>query len=111
MKHRIRRIGVLKAAVIGGIAYAVMALVFVPFMLFMVFVSGPMMNEMGGTGADWMMAPAFMLLGPLIYGVLGFIGTAIAAAVYNLIAMMVGGLEIELEPVGGSAPPHTSVVT
>ena len=109
MKHRVRKVGVLKAALIGGIAYALMALAFVPFALFMMFVSAPMMNELGGaSGREWMMGPVFMLLAPLIYGVVGFVGTAIATAVYNLIAMMVGGLEIELEPIAGTPAPHTA---
>lgn len=33
---------------------------------------------------------------PLVYGTLGFIGGLIAALVYNLIAGVVGGLEIEV---------------
>ena len=107
MQQRIRRVGVLKAAIIGGIAYALISLLFVPFFLFVMFVSGPMMNDMGPR-ADWMLGPAFLLLAPLVYGVLGFIGTGIAAAVYNLIAMMVGGLEVELEPIASSG---TSAIT
>jgi len=105
MKHRIRRIGVLKAALIGGIAYALMALLLVPFFVFVVFAGAFLDAGMGPgpVGAEWMMGPAFMLLAPLIYGVLGFIGTGIAAAVYNLIAMMVGGLEVELEPLAPAA--------
>jgi hypothetical protein len=31
-----------------------------------------------------------------IYGILGFIGTAIAAWLYNLIAAQIGGIEFEL---------------
>lgn len=99
MKHRIRRIGVLKAATIGGIAYAAMSLLFVPLMLFFIVASRSMAPEVAYGGGDWLMGPAFLLLAPLIYGILGFITAAIATAVYNLIAMMVGGLEIELEPV------------
>lgn len=33
---------------------------------------------------------------PLVYGTLGFIGGLIAALVYNLIAGVVGGIEIEV---------------
>ena len=33
---------------------------------------------------------------PLVYGTIGFIGGLIAALVYNLIAGVVGGLEIEV---------------
>lgn len=33
---------------------------------------------------------------PLVYGTLGFVGGLVAALVYNLIAGVVGGLEIEV---------------
>jgi hypothetical protein len=38
---------------------------------------------------------------PLLYGILGFIGGAIGAAVYNLFSGIVGGLELELEATTG----------
>ena len=106
MKYNLKRVGVLKAALIGGIMYALMALLFVPIFLFFAMVAGPMMGEPVPTGAEWLMGPSMMLLAPLIYGVIGFIGTAIGAAVYNLIAMMTGGLELELAPAGPVRPPE-----
>ena len=96
MKYRLRRVGVLKAAIMGGLGYAILSLVFVPFFLFFAML-GPAVGGMGPMEGEWMLGPAFALLLPLIYGFFGFIGTALAAAVYNLIAMMVGGLDIELE--------------
>jgi hypothetical protein len=37
-----------------------------------------------------------ILLLPLFYGALGFIGGAISAFVYNLVAGVVGGIELEV---------------
>jgi len=34
---------------------------------------------------------------PIMYGVIGFIAGAIGAALYNLVAGVVGGIEIEVE--------------
>jgi hypothetical protein len=34
---------------------------------------------------------------PILYGVLGFIFTAIGCALYNLVAGWVGGIEVELD--------------
>jgi hypothetical protein len=34
---------------------------------------------------------------PIIYACLGFIGSLIAAVLYNLVAAMVGGVELEVE--------------
>ena len=97
MRYRLKRVGVVKAAVVGGIAYAIMGLVFVPFFFFMAMFA----PTAGGMPGEWAMGGAFALLLPIIYGVMGFIFTGLGAAVYNLIAMMVGGLDIELERVGG----------
>jgi hypothetical protein len=37
------------------------------------------------------------ILMPVIYGVMGFIGGVIGAAVYNLVARWIGGIELEVE--------------
>jgi hypothetical protein len=39
----------------------------------------------------------FILLLPLLYGVLGFIFTAFFCWIYNLVATVTGGIEVELE--------------
>ena len=106
MKFRLRRVGVIKAAVVGGIGYAIMGLVFVPFFFFIALVSPSQAMRPG----EWMFGPIFALMLPLIYGGMGFVGTGLAAAVYNLIAMMVGGLDIELEAVDGMTIPGTAAV-
>jgi hypothetical protein len=38
-----------------------------------------------------------IILFPLLYGVMGLVIGAISAALYNLFARMVGGLEVELQ--------------
>ena len=40
---------------------------------------------------------AMGILMPVIYGVMGFIGGVIGAAVYNLVARWIGGIELEVE--------------
>ncbi|HEX8186700.1 MAG TPA: hypothetical protein VF747_18175, partial [Blastocatellia bacterium] len=46
---------------------------------------------------------------PVIYGVLGFIGGAIAALIYNFAAGFMGGVELELESAEKTygAPPQS----
>ena len=39
---------------------------------------------------------------PILYGIFGFIGGMIYALLYNLVAMLVGGLELELRPTAPS---------
>ncbi len=50
----------------------------------------------GGLGA--MFGVGAIILFPLLYGVVGLAGGAIAAALYNLFAGMFGGIELETEP-------------
>jgi hypothetical protein len=41
---------------------------------------------------------AAIILFPIFYGILGLVGGAIGAALYNLFAGMLGGIELETEP-------------
>ena len=62
-------------------------------------------QAMGGVGAI-VIGLIIMIAVPVFYGILGFIGGAIGALVYNLAAGVVGGLKFELEGVAPAyAPP------
>ena len=62
-------------------------------------------QAMGGVGAI-VIGLIIMIAVPIFYGILGFIGGAIGALVYNLAAGVVGGLKFELEGVAPAyAPP------
>lgn len=93
----------------GAAVYALLSLLFVPFFLFFALMA-PVQEGYGPMGGEWMMSGAFVLLLPFIYAVFGFIGTALAALVYNLVATMMGGLEIDLEPVDHPLEPRTTAV-
>jgi hypothetical protein len=51
-----------------------------------------------GGGAGAMFGIGAIILFPVLYGVLGLVGGAIGAALYNLFAGMFGGIELETEP-------------
>lgn len=90
MSQRIRKFGVLQTAKVVAVLYALMGLVFVPVFLIVSMFSP---NKDGiGTG--------FALVMPILYGVLGFVFTAIACAIYNFVAGLVGGIEVELDEGG-----------
>jgi hypothetical protein len=93
MPQRIRRFGVLQTAKVVAVLYALMGLVFVPILL-IVSIFSPSKDVPG---------PGFALLLPILYGVLGFVFTAISCAIYNFVAGLVGGIEVELDeaPVAG----------
>ncbi len=87
MPQRVRRFGVLQTAKVVAVLYALIGLVFVPIFLIVSMVS-PDKNQLG---------MGFSLLMPILYGVLGFVFTAISCAIYNLVAGFVGGIEVELD--------------
>lgn len=97
----LKSIGVLSAAKVVGVLYAVMGLlaglVFGAF-----FAMLPAVAAGEPAAVHTWMAPMFgfgaVLFMPIVYGVIGFVGGAIAALVYNGLAGVIGGLELRLEP-------------
>ena len=87
MTQRIRRFGIGQTAKVIGVLYALMGLIFMPVVL----VIGMYSPRHSGMGAG------FALMMPIFYGLIGFVGTAIACLVYNLVAGYVGGVEVELD--------------
>jgi hypothetical protein len=92
VRYRIRRVDPIQVAKVMGILYALAGLVAAPIFYFASKVT-PTTPEATGFG----LGPGFAIAVPIIYGVLGFIFTAIAAVIYNLIAGWVGGIVIELD--------------
>jgi hypothetical protein len=84
-----------------GTLHALLALVFVPlFVLFAVIgaMTQPASGNQSGAGAFAIGAAALMALAmPVFYGVFGFIFGIIGAAIYNLVARWIGGIEVEVE--------------
>jgi hypothetical protein len=70
-----------------GVLYGLLGLVFLPFFLLASLLSP---KETG-----FPVGFAFAL--PIIYGVCGLIFTAIGCALYNWVAGMVGGIEVQLD--------------
>jgi hypothetical protein len=89
MAQQIRRIDPLSAAKVCAVLYGIMGLIFVPFIL-LIQTFAPNDPSMRGFGTG------FAIMVPILYACIGFIFTLIAAALYNLIAGWVGGIEIEL---------------
>jgi hypothetical protein len=92
----IKRIAVLKLAIFQGCMMAVLGVILA--LCFLLF--GSMFASLAGNSqaAGMMAGGIFMLiLLPIMYGVFGFIAGLIGAAIYNLIAGMVGGIELEVE--------------
>jgi len=99
MKRRIKRISPLQAGKMLGALYACMGLILLPFF----GVAGafaPSTEQSAGAPAPALFAAmmfGFGIFMPIIYGVMGFIGGIIAAALYNVFARWIGGIEVEVE--------------
>lgn len=89
MVQTIRRIDPLSAAKVAAVVYALVGLLFVPLILFIGTVT-PTDPSMPGFGAG------FAIAMPFLYAAAGFVFTLIGAALYNLVAGWVGGVEVEL---------------
>ena len=106
MTRRLKRITPLQAGKVVGLLYACLGLIIVPFFLLMALVGAfAQPNESGAAGgaiaAGVMIVMA--LLAPVMYGAMGFVIGILSAALYNLIARWVGGIEFEVEDVNDSS--------
>jgi hypothetical protein len=93
----IKRVGPLSCAKISGTLYAIMGLV-VGAIVSVVSMAGGFASDNDGAGAIGAMigASAIVVL-PLLYGCMGFIVTLIGAWIYNVLAGLVGGIELEVQ--------------
>ena len=111
---RIRRFGVMKTATVVAVMYMLIVAVFVVPFLLLALVLGSTTGY-GGTGGIGGIL-IFGLLAIFGYGALGWVFTAIGAAIYNLAAGWVGGIEVQIEsvappppmPVWAASPPPPS---
>jgi ABC-type antimicrobial peptide transport system permease subunit len=98
---RLKRVGVLSAGTISGVGGAVGGLlaggIFFLMSLTMMGVAqqGNMNNGNDPTAAVLGMGVGAIIFMPIAYGIFGFIGGVIYAFIYNLLAGMTGGLQME----------------
>lgn len=98
----VKRIGVLSLAKVMAILYAgiglVAGLVF-SFVALLGTAFGTAFQET--TGAEAFFGAIFgigaVIVLPILYGLMGFVGGLLSSALYNLAARLVGGLELDVE--------------
>lgn len=101
MKRRIKRISPLQAGKMLGALYACMGLIFLPF-----FALAGLVGALAPAQQNAANPPGALIAGimfgfgifmPVLYGIMGFVGGIIMAALYNLFARWIGGIEVEVE--------------
>ena len=89
--QKIKKIGVLSLAKIFGLLYALIGLI-----LGALFAVLSLFGFSGADGTGLFFGAVSIIILPILYGIMGFIGGLITAFFYNLIAKWIGGLEVEI---------------
>jgi hypothetical protein len=96
----IRKVGIGSLVKLAGVLYALLGLVigfvFALFALVGFGAAAASNDEMPAWFGSIFGLGAIVIL-PIMYGVMGAIGAALMGALYNLVAGLTGGLEIELQ--------------
>jgi hypothetical protein len=96
----IRNIGVGSLAKILGALYAIWGFIF-GVIVALIALAGAGMGAAGDSDMPGWLGGVFgvgaVIFLPICYGILGFIGGALSAVMYNVVAGMVGGLHVETE--------------
>jgi hypothetical protein len=96
---QVNSFGVLQTSKLIAVLYLmVFAVIGIPVAVIAIAVAGP--SRLGGPEI------LLVLLIPVVYGVMGFVFTAIACALYNVAAKWVGGIEIDIGPVAPDQQPQ-----
>jgi hypothetical protein len=94
----LRSVGVLSAGKISGAIGVFIGLLVGAFFAMLSAAGVAMQNQGNGPQLPAVFfGMGALIIAPLFYGFFGFIGGIINAAIYNLVAGFVGGLELEFE--------------
>ena len=96
----IRRVNPLSAAKIGGMFGVVLGLIIGAFASLIGMVAGGLASAApdapdGGAFIGMLFGAGAIVILPIFYGIFMFVAGLIQAAIYNLVAKWVGGLEVE----------------
>lgn len=93
----IRRIGPLSFARISGFLYAIIGLVLGGIFSLVAMVGGFASDTAEAAGVGAVIGVAAVVVFPILYGLMGFVATLIAAWLYNVAAGVVGGVEVDIQ--------------
>jgi len=97
----VKRVGPLSVAKNAAVLYAVLGLI-VGGMFSLAAMAGAF-GAAGGensgvaAGVAGLIGVGAIVIAPIFYACIGFIGAIIACALYNVVASMVGGIELDVE--------------
>jgi hypothetical protein len=92
----IKSIGILSCAKTMGVAHGLLGLVFVPFFLLAGLAGFTSRGGETGGALAGIGLLAMAIIMPFLYAAFGFIFGALFSWIYNLVAKLTGGIELEL---------------
>lgn len=92
---KITRIDPIQAGKVSGLLYLIIGLIIAVSL----FLFATVMGSFNQAPSGLMGSSFFILLAPIFYGVVGFLGGILMAAAYNLIAQWTGGFHLKIETV------------
>lgn len=93
----IKRVAPFSCGKIAGTLYAILG-VFIGAVFSLIAMAGGFASDtVGAAGMGAMIGVGAVIVFPIFYGVLGFVGAIVGAWLYNLGAGLVGGIEIEVQ--------------
>lgn len=105
---RIRRFNVLSVGKMAGIVYALIGLLAGAILALLSLVGaglGAAFQDSGTPFLGALLGVGAIVILPIFYGIIGFLGGLLSSAVYNLAAGMSGGIEMELTGPTAGMPP------
>jgi hypothetical protein len=94
-KRTLKRVAPLSAGKVLCLLYGAMGLIFMPIILIVSLIASRLPHAQGGL--PLVFGVGIALAAPIFYAVMGFLIGVIGAAIYNLVAKLVGGIEVEVE--------------
>jgi hypothetical protein len=92
----VKRVSPLSCAKIAGVLYAIMGLFFGGLFSLFATVGAFAAPDTGAGMLGVVFGIGAVVLMPILYGCMGFVMTLIMAALYNAVAGMIGGIEIDV---------------
>jgi hypothetical protein len=93
----IKRFAPLSCAKITGTLYVIVGLIIGAVFSLISLAGGFAARIDGGTGIGALLGASAIVVFPICYGLIGFITTLFGAWVYNILAGMVGGIQMDVE--------------
>ncbi len=93
----VKSVGVLSVGKVMACLYALLGLIIGGIFSFVTLVGATIAEQRAGP-FELLFGVGAVILIPVLYGVIGFVGGIIMAALYNIVASLAGGVEIELKP-------------